>query len=357
MLLAGCDGVHTSDTGPDDPLEVLQRTLVVDHGLARLEIEVGQHVGAFMVVGSSGDYLAVSSVYDPAGDVVLDWYDWYYQPNLLTMAFWYLEGTTVLNWPIRAQDAPLTGGTWAVDLEVLEADGSYPMTGAIDVTVLLKEDADFSSGKLQARVVYASGMDSDPAVVQAVEAAVARWTEIYAAYGLRLVVRYDSSDLDPRMPSPSAGDSEIEAIAADTPEGWITMLLGQTVGGSFAILGESGNIPGALVPSPYSAVAIALNNHWGIDGVFSEAETRMMGNTMAHEVGHYLGLFHPVESTYDYWDALDDTMECSNENSCIDALGYNMMFFTAICGVSTCWDQDEITADQVGVMHRCVALR
>ena len=54
----------------------------------------------------------------------------------------------------------------------------------------------------------------------------------------------------------------------------------------------------------------------GYDGQFNAEEIQMLGETMAHEIGHYMGLYHPVEASYNYWDALEDTEECGTWNAC-----------------------------------------
>ena len=50
----------------------------------------------------------------------------------------------------------------------------------------------------------------------------------------------------------------------------------------------------------------------------------MFGETMAHEIGHYMGLYHPVEASYNYWDALEDTVECGTWNACETQLGQQL---------------------------------
>ena len=81
-----------------------------------------------------------------------------------------------------------------------------------------------------------------------------------------------------------------------------------------------------------------------------------MGETMAHEAGHYLGLFHPVETSYALWDALDDTPECDDSAACAAALGTNLMFPYPVCAFSECEEQGLLTPKQVGVMHRYVGV-
>ena len=96
--------------------------------------------------------------------------------------------------------------------------------------------------------------------------------------------------------------------------------------GSGGIYGLAGDIPAPLVPTPDSAVLISMDMARGPDALFSEEEVRILGETMAHEVGHLLGLFHPVEIDLDAWDALEDTPRCERTAPCERQLGDNVMF-------------------------------
>jgi hypothetical protein len=73
---------------------------------------------------------------------------------------------------------------------------------------------------------------------------------------------------------------------------------------------------------------------------------------MAHEMGHYIGLFHPVEMSYNRWDDLRDTEECGGAFSCERDLGYNLMFPYSLCNFTSCESQYQITDDQAGVIQQ-----
>ena len=103
--------------------------------------------------------------------------------------------------------------------------------------------------------------------------------------------------------------------------------------------------------STRSAVLVNLALSSGPDGKFDEVETRILGETMAHETGHYLGLYHPVESTWNRWDALPDTPDCNREADCQDAFAQNLMFPYPVCGITSCTAQSDLTPDQAGVVH------
>jgi len=106
------------------------------------------------------------------------------------------------------------------------------------------------------------------------------------------------------------------------------------------VLGVAGGIPG---PTDFhgersSGVVVSLEGDWGTTAL-----------TATHETGHYLGLYHPVETVAGYFDPLTDTAECTypcNGNAITD----NLMWPILLGG----WD---LTQDQQWVIIRHPAVR
>src|SRR5215472_4974726 len=129
-------------------------------------------------------------------------------------------------------------------------------------------------------------------------------------------------------------------------------LSGSTLNG-FIILGESGGIPGTPVRgSTGSGVAFTLADFPnGLDE---------LGRTMAHEIGHWLGLFHTTESGGTAFDPLPDTPECPQvpfdtdgngimePPECITRDATNLMFWTDFNSIPA----TVLTPDQGFVMLR-----
>ena len=103
------------------------------------------------------------------------------------------------------------------------------------------------------------------------------------------------------------------------------------------VLGIAAGIPGpnGVPQTAGSGVVIALDSHRTVDGVLN---TTLMGETIAHELGHQLGLFHTTESDGGSHDVVPDTPECTPDmdtnrdgqlaaEECPD--GQNVMFWTA----------------------------
>ena len=171
-----------------------------------------------------------------------------------------------------------------------------------------------------------------------------RSAAIWAGYGLTLSVDYDTRpEVDAALPAMTEGSEHINEISATGTDADITVLIGDTVGGTTQIYGESGGIPGTLVEGNQSVVALSWITNAGGDGTFSSDDIRIYGETLAHEVGHYMGLFHPVDFDRNrplYWDALSDTDECQSSSDCDESLGENNMYPYPVCtGFNNCLDQ------------------
>lgn len=130
---------------------------------------------------------------------------------------------------------------------------------------------------------------------------------------------------------------------------------------SAGTLGVAAGIPGPVaMPGAWgSGVVVAVDEH--LNGAGTALDTSLLGETMAHEGGHQMGLFHTTESDGSRYDRLGDTADCpasadrDNDNyfsaeECRDYDGANFMFW-----VSASFTQDEITADQTWVLNRSPA--
>jgi hypothetical protein len=243
--------------------------------------------------------------------------------------------------------------------------GSYRIDGVtsrpdvdLDITTITNRDRDLASGVVRVAIVWADGMSDDAALVSATARAVDHWNEVWGAVGLTAEVRYVESTIDPALPAPSAmsGDVLLGASGLVSP-GEIAMIVGETVDGGTSLYGIAGHIPGPIVPSPLGAIVVGWLANAGGDGTFSDDDITLYGEVLAHEVGHFVGLCHPVERGYDYWDALTDTPECTSDTTCESILGTNLMFPYSICDGGTCVSTTVLTAGQQGIMQRYTGTR
>jgi len=251
-----------------------------------------------------------------------------------------------LNWPFNPNDE-LTAGTWA--FEVRTSEGGVPTT----LQLAIKPDADLTTGALAINLVYAGGTDEDPVIVQAVDDALVIWADLYDELGVDLTFTTQTADAASTLSTPGGEYAALyEQISAGSPLRTIDLVIAWDVEFVQPIYGIAGDIPGPLVGTGKSAVVTSMLYGAGPDGVFSEEEIRLLGETMAHETLHYAGLFHPVEITYDHWDNLSDTPDCTGQADCIESLGDNLMFPFPVCGIVTCMAQDTVTTDQITLTNR-----
>ena len=325
-----------------------------NRGVYKFDIEVKEGERFQAIFEDDGRaYLATESLIDPAGETALDWQDWLYSDYSLTEALYATEFVSTLNWPVREEDGPIAPGTWTIEGSATSISGDPKSDAAITATILYRTDDAPEQGTIHAIIAYCTGLREDSDIVAGIEAGVAHWQQLYASWGIDLTVEYSDIDVDPALPDTYKGVTAFQDLL-DTKEGYpLLMVIGDLIADDSYIYGEAGAIPGPMIGTPISAVEVSWIAHAGANGQFSDWEIGVLGETMAHETGHYLGMFHPVEMDWNYWDAVSDTDECTSTGSCERNLGKNLMFPYSLCyNASNCESQDELTDGQIGIMQR-----
>lgn len=145
--------------------------------------------------------------------------------------------------------------------------------------------------------------------------------------------------------------SELLRLSAGARGPAVSVFLVREVDGA---LGISGAIPGppGMHGTPASGIAISTDMFAG--------DSLGLALTIAHEVGHYLGLFHTSESDGTILDSLDDTGECRpaqdangdgvlSFEECITLGGASLMFWSARVSV--------LSFEQRRVLRESIVLR
>ncbi len=349
---SGCQQRFVEEFTEDGLRHLFTRTNSKTSGTAVVKVPLEPGETAMLATASvDGAYqLHFRSVRDSYGFEVFRAFEWNQSPYSKTNAG-FVADTVSLNWPVAAGDTELIPGRWELEFGVVDAAQRYAGQ-PVFLDILFKQDGDLSGGSIDVALIYTGDLIEDTGLVEAVDEARGLWRDLYARAGIEVSFqeyRYPAGDLLP----PAFGEEEAYAdISASTPTRTLNIVLSERVQGYDDIFGIAGDIPGPLMPTTRSAVQISTLLAAGPDGQFDSEDTRLLAETMAHEAAHFLGLFHPVETTWDAWDVLDDTSECERESRCVDQLGDNLMFPFPVCGPVACTPQDTLTGEQSGVMNR-----
>jgi hypothetical protein len=344
----------TSEPESNEPtLTTWSENAVSDgNGSLKVTIDLPANAVSLMITSESEAHIFVDRFEDANGVPVYNWADWNNSSELLTMAM-YPDPVNVFNWPIRATDTELSAGTWELSLVTLSLVGSdyyYAGNTPVDLRIQYKTDPDLTEATVTARIVYANGVENNTEVVSAVSQAIGYWSDVWDAANITLIHDIQNENIDATLPF--IGDSAIAQLSANTSEDEILIIIGETVANEENLLGISGGIPGSLVDTNNSVMMVSWLNNAGPDGVFDAMETEMLGVTMVHEIGHYMGLFHPVEIDLNYWDALDDTAYCTTLQQCENLLGTNLMYPYPVYQSNGMLGIKEITGEQQSILHR-----
>lgn len=148
------------------------------------------------------------------------------------------------------------------------------------------------------------------------------------------------------------GLPELYSLSAGAPGPSVSVFLADAIDD---VAGISGGVPGPLGENATGISGVAISTQIHIANGFD------LGETMAHEVGHYLGLFHTTESGGEVLEALPDTPECpasrdANRDgllSVTECVGFgadNLMFWQLSP------NQERLTPDQLHVLAGALIL-
>lgn len=350
-------GVDTAPPPPDLGPPPVEATEKVDLGTVStdaatgdsesLTIDIGSDVISFSITaqGQTGVYYAVDALRTP-DDVELVPAGWYQSPfnqggpivclicEVRVASGESAHATQVPNVP----ELTVTQGTYTFRVHAFTmTPGSGPFSpptiephaGDVAVHVVLRKSASGVpvTGVLNlnlhftgAQGVTATSAQSDARILDGLTTLEQAYAAIGVSVGTVTWIDLDSAALQ-TVESLTGAGNDFEALAsmtADSPAGAVNLIFvdqivdaSSPLGGIGVILGVSGGIPGpsGVQGTGRSAVIVALEEPPGAQG---------LGHTMAHEVGHYLGLFHSSE-LFGTHDPIDDTAQ--NDSS-------NLMYFS-----------------------------
>lgn len=263
------------------------------------------------------------------------------------------EPVTVLV-PNGSRSAPSPSGL------VLEVEGFSG--GEVEITHLARTGMPASTIDVDVWYVGASGLAPGPSPPRAVVEALAEVGRVYATSGIRIgdvrqhaVVgalrdRYAIIEEDPgtgEMPELA----DLMRLSAGVNRPSVNIYLVRQMERA---LGSSGGIPGSWCRHGTGGSGLAISyDLLAMSGI-------SLGRAIAHELGHYLGLFHTTEAEGSQVESLDDTPMCPISRDadgdgflldfeCRGAGAENLMFWAA--------SGETLSSEQFGVMRSAFVLR
>lgn len=322
---------------------------------------------AILAEGAGDDLMVIGDMTDPRGRTVYDFQD----PFGSEFRFFPSADQITQFVPSSPRATPVAG---AYTFRLIK-EGS---TSDIRVTALVKTaEGEPQNGSLDVNFVFADISGIDAASAQSdgdFQAAVSEMRSLLGGRGIEVgAINYcDMSGNDAArfavIDSVEGASSELSRMFASSSnlggigcqaDGAINFfLVDEIVGGraGFIILGIAGGIPGpaTINGTSHSGVAVTMAGF--------RRNPVQLAQTMAHEGGHYLGLFHTTEAEGTAFDPLPDTAECDNsrdrnadglvDNSeCASAGADNLMFWAA--GDAA----EKVSNDQQFILLRNPAIR
>ncbi len=285
----------------------------------------------------------------------LDAFGWYREP-------WFAANglTMTLQLPMSEDTMP-----WSGCLALRPAAAGDAVAGDEVVVHVLAAPDDVAPKALDLNLVVVDGAgisDRD------LERATARMFEVYAgatsAPSAGEITLWTVDSVDAYLPVGGRGLAELRSVelpGAD-PRALSLFFIADFTGDG-GVLGIAAGIPGpqGIPGTAGSGVVMSVEAHLDANG---DLDIATLGETMAHEAGHQLGLFHTTEASGDSFDLFTDTPECDAESfdgngddevdaeECGSADGANFMFWTA--GDVR---QDRISTEQGRLLSRSVVAR
>ena len=312
-----------------------------EEGLIHFLIDLESDQSTLLLQAQSPNYLiSLEELKTPQKTIALHWSDWYNSKQMLTESF-FAEGSYVtFNYPIL-ESQKLSAGTWEVIFAVVDENFVYQENEYVEIYGIVSHDIEKS---LSLKIIFDDRLISQDII----DLAIAKWQFIYSSTNIALDIEYQHQSFDQVLYPPHMMYQELSSQSSHDE---IVIVLTDSIASDIDTLGIVGSIPGSSFSSPSSIVLISWLGIAGIDGeINTEEEIRMLAETFGHEVGHYMGLFHPVEDNFRNWDALEDTPECSRQYTCEQQLQNNLMFPYPVCNYDVCLEQTELTADQIKTM-------
>ncbi|MFL5318667.1 MAG: M12 family metallo-peptidase [Myxococcaceae bacterium] len=287
-----------------------------DQSSKDFSIDVPSDAKSFTIVmgGGVGGTSAISRLTSPSGELLFDLNDYL---NSKVRILPVNDGDFGMLFP-NSPRVDIASGKY--NFSIVNEKGS----GTGHVSVLFKRaNGTLAGGKLNLNLWFAgvTGVTAASAPTDSnIQAMLTEFKNIYATAGIQLgsVSYFDvpagQAATFATIDTTEGKDSELRKlfeISAGAPNNAMNFFLVKEIKGAqpgFTILGIAGGIPGIPFEQGTNASGVAVTT---ADLASNPAS---VARTMAHEGGHWLGLWHTTEQNGKLFDPLPDTPECSPSN-------------------------------------------
>lgn len=350
------------DDGTEQEADFTATAVTDEDGLATVTFDLADGTTKFGVNITADDYyVRFTEVESDNGVNYLD-------PNGEEVSFadTFFPYINSVSAPSRSLDTSLIDGSkYTVSALVSSTDSGSPVAGqTVTFHVNSKEDTILSGGTMLVNIFYVGDAGQDATTKEVVAEAITQFKSIFESQASIQVTTVERDiDGSTTLASPLYGSSFYKSATASVTTPSVNIFIGGDVSETSDtgdILGISGGIPGPAISSERSAVVVSFFAGAGTDGIYSTEDIRILGETLAHETGHFMGLFHPVDfsgNVVTSTDPLDDTDSCSFITECLSDVDLisNLMFPSPVSdGDGGYVAQNQLTAEQTSVMNRYI---
>ncbi len=227
----------------------------------------------------------------------------------------------------------IPSGDYTLSYKITRDGGDEVASGvSVRLTRVTKRDGDLSSGVVRVNMITVGPLAGSVPALNDLEEALQIAREMFQTVSLDLDVQWYGFEGGTQIPNPAIGSSFYETLSNNVRQNAVNVVIGTEVSSrtsSSKEIGVAGSIPGAILPSPKSAVAFGMLEVGGGDGRLDydgedssrlfDDERRVAGEVMAQLIAKYLGLRPVVEfkgGLVSQSDRLADTVSCLTTADC-----------------------------------------